>query len=285
MKNSYKYAGIDFSGKRFGKLVVVRKAPKGRSWWECKCDCGNEITLPAYRLFEYKSCGCLEKENKANLTKYTRTHGMTNTRLYSVWCKIKERCTNPNTEHYDRYGGRGICICDDWKNTFVKFYEWAINNGYDENSTGKEQSIDRIDVNGNYEPTNCRWVTKAEQARNRSNTLYIRFHEELVPLSTFAYNNKIDYSYAKRHHESGLSAEKILEEWNFLHNIPDEYMTITEAANYYCKSKESLYIWIKKGKLKALKRGQKLYIPKGQNIERPEDRDSLGRFISRTNKA
>ena len=279
MKNSYKYAGIDFSGKRFGKLVVVRKASKGRSWWDCKCDCGNEITLPTYRLFEYKSCGCLEKENKANLTKYTRTHGMTNTRLYSVWRKIKERCTNPNTEHYDRYGGRGICICDDWKNSFGKFYEWAINNGYDENLTGKEQSIDRIDVNGNYEPTNCRWITQLEQARNRTNTVYIEFKGKSISLAEFASLNDIDYHYANRHLRYGFTAERIIYEWNILHNTPDTYMRIEEAAEHYNVSAHSIRAWLKCGKLQGKIVGRRTYIERGQIVERSKNRDSLGRLL------
>ena len=93
-------------------------------------------------------------------------HGMKHTRIYETWCGMKKRCYNPNSKSYKDYGERGIVVCDEWKNDFLSFYNWSVQNGYGENL-----QIDRIDTNGNYEPSNCRWITHAEQQRNRRNNI------------------------------------------------------------------------------------------------------------------
>jgi hypothetical protein len=105
-------------------------------------------------------------------------HGKRKTRLYRIWANIKTRCTNTNDPHFDRYGGRGITICDEWKNDFKAFYDWSMSNGYADDLT-----IDRIDNNGNYEPSNCRWVTVAEQNRNKRNVKYITYNGETHTIS------------------------------------------------------------------------------------------------------
>lgn len=95
-------------------------------------------------------------------------HGMTGTRIYKIWCKMKERCYNSHHNSYIYYGGRGITVCAEWLNNFQAFYDWAMANGYADNLT-----LDRIDSNGNYEPSNCRWATTAEQSNNKRNSQYI----------------------------------------------------------------------------------------------------------------
>lgn len=100
-------------------------------------------------------------------------HGKRKTRLYRIWANIKTRCTNVNDPHFKRYGGRGITICDEWKNDFKAFYDWSMLNGYADDLT-----IDRINNDGNYCPANCRWVTVAEQNRNKRNVKYIIYNGE-----------------------------------------------------------------------------------------------------------
>lgn len=258
------YANVDFTGMRFGRLTVVEKANHDKSWWKCKCDCGNEKELVAWVLVKSKSCGCLEEENRKALSSYNKTHGMTNSRLYSVWCGMKDRCTNPNLEHYDRYGGRGIKVCDEWMRSFESFYEWAIGAGFDETKSGKEQSIDRIDVNGNYEPNNCRWVTQKEQGRNRSDTLYIDYNGNRISIREFCEEHGITYiHFVFRRLNKGMTAEQILSDWKIKSNS-SEYMTVNQAVEYYGVCDATVRSWICKGLISAEKHGSALYIRKGQ---------------------
>lgn len=272
----------DLTGKKYSRLTVVGLVPNHKALWLCKCDCGNEITVNTSLLESghNKSCGCLNNEKRKLLPQYTTTHGKTNTRLYSVWRGIKDRCNNPNVEHYDRYGGRGIGVCDEWDNSFESFYEWAIGAGYNENLSGKEQSIDRIDVNKNYSPDNCRWIAQKYQARNVEKTAYITENGKEIPVVEFCENHKIsDTKYVRRKVIKGQTASEILFDWNMIHNRPEQYMTLKEAANHYNVSTLSIHHWVKDGKLKGIVSGKRLYILRGQEVKRRKDRDSLGRFI------
>ena len=173
---------VDLTGKRFGRLVVLEQAEyhidkKGRKirMWKCKCDCGNETIVRHGGLQSGKttSCGCFHKEIVGSLN---RTHGLSANcgRLYPLWKSIKYRCYNINSKDYANYGGRGIVMCNEWKNDFLAFHDWAIANGYKEEKTDKGLNIltiDRIDVNGNYEPSNCRFVTNDVQAKNKRDTI------------------------------------------------------------------------------------------------------------------
>lgn len=283
-KNSYKYDGINLVGERHGRLVVIEKSQKGRSRWICKCDCGSIKEYATNKFFTYKSCGCLKRENRKKLGSFSLKHSSSDTRLYGVWCGIKDRCQNKNLEHYENYGGRGIKVCDSWSQSFESFKKWAIENGYKEGSTGKEQSIERIDVNGNYEPNNCKWVTQKEQARNKTNTVYIDVRGVKVPLTQFCEEHKIDCIYSvRRRIAKGYSADQILEEWEIKRN-KDDYFTPKEAATYYGVTCQSIYDWVKTGKLIAVTTGNPIYIKKGQTVERPKDRNEKGQFLSRKNE-
>lgn len=284
-RNSHKYSGIDFTGQRHERLTVIRKSNKGRSWWICKCDCGEIVEIPTFKFLQNKSCGCLEKENRKSLHERKRTHGMTETRLYSVWCGIKDRCYNSKTEHFDRYGGRGITMCDEWKHSFELFQEWAYSAGYNDKLSGKEQSIDRIDVNGNYCPQNCRWVNQTRQMRNTAKAVYVLYNGDNIPILDFCELYKITYPhFVKRRIDKGISADRIIREWNFKSGNHEGYYTMHEASAYYSVGEQSIKDWIDKGWIKAEKIGQSWYIPIGQTVKRREDRDEKGRFISKVRK-
>ena len=161
----------DLTGKRFGKLVVVEKAERPKNmvskgtYWRCLCDCGNERIAHVSSLNTVKSCGCDKKTRKHGLS---RGKDHKHTRLYGRWSNIKDRCCNPNSKDYERYGGRGIKICDEWKNDFLAFYNWSMNNGYSD-----ELQIDREDNSKGYSPENCRWVTTKQNSNNRRSSIKV----------------------------------------------------------------------------------------------------------------
>lgn len=219
-RSNTNYVGVDLVGQRHGMLEVIRKADHGKTWWVCKCGCGNTVELLAWRFFKNQSCGCYEKENRKNLPKFTTKHGMTETRLYYVWCGMKDRCNNPNYKHFDRYGGRGITVCDEWKNSFETFAQWAYANGYNPNLKGKDQSIDRINLDGNYCPENCRWTNQTEQVRNRRNAVSLVYMGKTMNPYEFARITGItDKVFIYRRLKKGHSPEKILDDWKSKHAV------------------------------------------------------------------
>lgn len=176
-------------GEKFGRLTVVKRGKNnkyGQTRWHCVCECGNEKIITGNSLISgnTQSCGCLNKEliSKRNLT-----HGLSKDkngnkiRLYNIWIRMKQRCININCNDYKDYGDRGVSVCDEWMQDFESFYIWSMSNGYKENL-----SIDRKDVNGNYEPNNCRWVSQKTQARNKRNNHFINYNGESKTLSEWS---------------------------------------------------------------------------------------------------
>ena len=155
-------------GDRFGRLVILNETSKHGNfrYFTCKCDCGNikTIAMGALRKGVTKSCGCLmdEARHAKKPCKWGENHPYVNTRLYNIWKGIKKRCYNPNDHAYKWYVKRGIKVCEQWKSRFINFLDWATNNGYSDSLT-----IDRIDVDGNYQPDNCRWITIQDQQKNK----------------------------------------------------------------------------------------------------------------------
>lgn len=183
---------FDLIGNKFGRWTVIklhsviqRYTKKGIKdgkdyYYLCQCDCGNQAIVYRRNLLEgkSKSCGCLSKEKRIKTnTKYKLSH----TRIDNIYYGMKSRCYNSKNPAYKNYGAREIKVCDEWLKDKTKFFEWAFANGYKE-----DLSIDRIDVNGNYEPDNCRWATRKEQNNNTRNNCYIKINNEIHTLSEWS---------------------------------------------------------------------------------------------------
>ena len=200
-------------GMKFGRLTVMdRESPKSKKakgLWVCKCECGNVIKVNTSDLKSGNttSCGCKRKET---LRQLRTKHGESNTRLYNVWSDMKKRCYNTKNVDYKNYGGRGITVCDEWMD-FQNFYEWAIANGYDETAPRGQCTIDRIDVDGCYEPENCRWVDRYIQMNNKRNNRILTYNGESHTLAEWCEIVNIPYKCLKsRLNKLHWSVEKTL---------------------------------------------------------------------------
>lgn len=164
---------IDLTGQKFGRLNVIGIAQihpfkTKEKVWECKCDCGNTVLVRGYSLRSGKtqSCGCISTETLSKRSinnEYSKKHGLSNSRIYKNYYAMLARCYNSQIWNYEKYGGRGIRVCDEWRNSFEVFYEWAMANGYDDSKT-----IDRINPDGDYSPNNCRFAGASVQGFNRN---------------------------------------------------------------------------------------------------------------------
>lgn len=170
---------IDLTGQKFHRLAVIERHTENnkqnKPMWVCKCDCGKVVVVTGSDLKSgnTKSCGCWDKE--VARSKFT-THGCSKTRLYKIWCGMKERCYNPKNKRYNDYGGRGIFVCDEWRNSFESFREWAYENGYDDTAPFGQCTIDRANNSDGYTPYNCVWSTLTQQAHNKRNTSHSQIY-------------------------------------------------------------------------------------------------------------
>lgn len=202
---------VDLTGQKFGRLTAIKIVGKKRdnNAWLCHCDCGKETIVAEYALIcgGTKSCGCWKIEM---FVERATTHGKSKTRLYNIYKSMKARCYNPNTSRYDIYGGRGIKVCDEWRINYQSFYDWAMANGYDETAPRGACTIDRIDVNGNYEPSNCRWISSSTQSLNKRNNHLITYNGETLSLSEWEKKTGIRGTTIRFRITNGWDIEKAL---------------------------------------------------------------------------
>lgn len=195
----------NLTGLRFGRLTVLEFVPTEdrHSHWLCKCDCGNEKTIDAQKLlsFSTKSCGCWKIEK---IVKHSTKHNGKGTRLYEIWKNMKQRCLNTHNPHYQDYGGRGIKMCNEWLGDFSTFRDWAFANGYSD-----DLSIDRIDNNGNYKPTNCRWTDRKNQCNNRRSNIFVVFNNKQITISEASQLTGIHKSTLKDRYRRGDRGERL----------------------------------------------------------------------------
>lgn len=189
----------DLTNQKLGKLTVIERNGSnkyGRALWLCNCDCGTKnITILGKYLLngDTQSCGCIKKEDG-------NRKGKSKTRLYGIWRHILKRCYNENHVHYDKYGGKGVVVCDEWRdepNGFFNFEKWAIDNGYQHHVKiygEKDTTIDRIDVDGNYEPLNCRWADSETQANNKNTNRYVTINGVTKTLSQWSRESGIKFT-------------------------------------------------------------------------------------------
>lgn len=197
---------IDLKGQKFHRLTVLERdysSKCGQPKWLCRCDCGNIVSVFSSNIKRKntQSCGCLNQEVAKNRLE---THGFTGTRIHNIWMHMNARCNNPKSDAYDNYGGRGIKACDEWVD-FTPFRDWALSHGYSDNLT-----IDRINNNGNYEPSNCRWSTAEVQSNNRRSNHYIIYNGENKTLMQLSKEFRISYGALKYRIKCGWAIEQAL---------------------------------------------------------------------------
>lgn len=232
----------NLTGQRFGRLVVLERAndyikPNGSHCirWKCKCDCGNISFVVSWKLKSgnTRSCGCMQREiakelgkniprkikqnpnnkfakNTKRDFKNQNRNGLSKTRIYKIYISMISRCRNKNDINYKDYGGRGIKVCDEWikEGGFEAFCRWAYNTGYDEKAEYGKCTIDRINVNGNYEPSNCRWADGKTQSNNKRNTIFISYRGKTKSLVEWCEELGLNKSTIRNRIHKGWDPEK-----------------------------------------------------------------------------
>lgn len=208
----------DLTNREFGRLTVLYQAKerskKGYIQWVCQCSCENKtiIIVPSDRLRskKTKSCGCLQKDIVSNKNKNNEKYPEEdrNTRLYRIWKTMIARTIYPSQDGFKNYGGRGIKVCEEWLDDFYKFKNWAMSNGYDDDLT-----IDRINCDGNYEPSNCKWSSRKEQNNNQRRTIKLTYQDITHNLTEWADLLGIKYNTLYHRYKKNYPIEKILKEY------------------------------------------------------------------------
>lgn len=196
-------------GDVFGYLTVEKFVKKDKfchKHWLCKCKCGQYIIRDEYTLLKNTnhSCGCL---NKLRMKKRSSKHNLYYTKIYKIWIAMKQRCYYKKYKYYKNYGGKGIKVCDEWKNSIINFYEWALKNGYEDGL-----SIERVDINKDYCPENCKWIPKNQQQKNTSRTKLYKYKNEKETIYFFSKKYKIPQSSFYRKIRKGISVAEIINE-------------------------------------------------------------------------
>lgn len=195
-------------GQRFGRLTVIERAPDGNDKskynavrYYCRCDCGSVVSVRKNGLISgnTKSCGCLSKEV------HSTQKGLISHPLYNIWRGMKKRCYSKTDHAYRNYGGRGITVCEEWKNSFLSFYEWALRSGYNQGL-----SLDRVDNDKGYSPDNCRWATNTEQGNNRRTNHHLEYNGETLTLAQWQAKTGIRQETIRRRLKNGWSIEDAL---------------------------------------------------------------------------
>lgn len=216
----------DWTGHKQGMLTVLRRSPIRREkdkhiFWECLCECGKTTTISSAVLHEgQKSCGCLLASSKT-------THNGSKTRLYVIYLSMIRRCENPKTKTFNLYGGRGISVCKEWKDSFENFRDWAISNGYNESAKRGATTLDRIDVNGNYCPENCRICDQKTQARNTRRNVFTEINGQTKNLSEWAEISGICYGTLHDRYKHGVRGEMLIHKGS-LHGLRANYQLVTK---------------------------------------------------------
>ena len=193
----------DLTNNKYGKLTVTslneEKSSNKKAYWNCVCECtGTKVCRSdGLKNGTYTHCGCVKPS-------YYK-HGMTNTRLFNIWGGMKDRCCNKKSRDFPKYGGRGIFICNEWLDDFMNFYNWAMANGYADDLT-----IDRIDNDGIYEPSNCRWVDVKTQQNNTSFNNKITLDGVTKSISEWSEISGVSRPTIRKRYNEGLSKEEIL---------------------------------------------------------------------------
>lgn len=207
-------------GQRFGNVVLIERLPKGR--WKFRCDCGNEfISFPyPYKIGKNRTCGCSLYDGSRQTT-----HDMSRTNIYHIWQGMRRRCNNPNYKNYHLYGGRGIKVCERWNNSFENFYSDMGDR------PSKEYSLDRIDVNGDYSPENCRWATWEQQCNNTRRTVFLTHDGVTHSIAEWCGIYGIPQRTAHGRYRSGYSFEKIFSKKQVTRKLTDEEVRAVRAEN------------------------------------------------------